>query len=123
MDTSATSEYLQGTGPLLPSVAAPITAEQRAYDPLVDHEAPDLELDTLLYRAGLGNYAGIIINDHGIETSSEFAELQESDTMLFCKLARDRILFRKLLRNMVSIFKQQASPTPPPEIPTLYRGL
>lgn len=90
-------------GQVLPMVAVPVTTEQRSYNPVLDHEAPDLELEAMLSRAGLQNYATLIINDHGIESAREFSELYDSDIKLFCRVARDRVLFRKLLANLVRI--------------------
>lgn len=98
-----TVQYITLSGPILPAVAVVITEEQRAYNPVLDRDARELGLDVMLLKAGLDNYNSIIINDHGITSPREFSELQGTDVKLFCRVARDRVLFRKLLLNLVSI--------------------
>lgn len=101
MESEAQIQYVTLDEPILPSVAAQITEEQKRYNPLLDPEAPELQFEVLLFRAGLHNYANVIINDHGIASLKDFMELQEGDIKLFCRVARDRVLFRKLLSNTV----------------------
>lgn len=98
-----TIEYITMDGSGLPSAAALISDEQKTYNPLLDDEASGLRLEDMLFRAGLDNYATLIVVDHGITTPREFGELEPSDIKLFCKVARDRILFRKLLANLVRL--------------------
>lgn len=97
-------ELISISGPILPTVPDPITEAQRAYNPILDKESSKLGLDEMLSRAGLSNYASIIMSDHGIRDSEEFCQLQECDLKLFCRIARDRILLRRLLTNLVRCF-------------------
>ncbi|XP_065080057.1 uncharacterized protein LOC135702931 [Ochlerotatus camptorhynchus] len=104
-------QYLALDGPILPTAAAQITEEQRTYRVDLDPEAPELDFEAILYRAGLDNYASIVINDHGIQNGREFSELQEGGIKLFCKVARDRVMFRKLLKNLVGTESTVLHPT------------
>ncbi|XP_062716968.1 uncharacterized protein LOC109408064 [Aedes albopictus] len=103
-----TVQYITLSGPILPAVAVVITEEQRAYNPVLDRDARELGLDVMLLKAGLDNYNSIIINDHGITSPREFSELQGTDVKLFCRVARDRVLFRKLLLNLKTLFNESA---------------
>nr|XP_029712089.1 uncharacterized protein LOC115256996 [Aedes albopictus] len=100
-------EYITLNGPLLPTVAAPINDEQKHYNPMFDDEALEVDFEVLLDRAGLTVYSSIIIDTHGITTAEEFSELQENDLDLFCRIARDRVMFRKLLANMKTLFNPE----------------
>ncbi|XP_055526733.1 uncharacterized protein LOC129719439 isoform X2 [Wyeomyia smithii] len=96
-------EYKTIVEPVMPLVAAPITEQQRNYNPLQDPEAQQLTLEAMLCKAGLDNYANVIIHNHGITNITEYSELQECDLKLFCKVARDRVLLRKLLANLKTL--------------------
>nr|XP_029724782.1 uncharacterized protein LOC115264890 [Aedes albopictus] len=74
---------------------------------MFDDEALEVDFEVLLDRAGLTVYSSIIIDTHGITTAEEFSELQENDLDLFCRIARDRVMFRKLLANMKTLFNPE----------------
>lgn len=98
-------ELITINGPLLPAVAAPISDAQKHYNPIMDEESLEVDFEIMLDRAGLANYSSIIMVTHGITTAEEFSELQESDLELFSKIARDRVMLRKLLTNLVRYFR------------------
>lgn len=71
--------------PALPLMAAPVTEEQKKYNPVLDPDAPELPLEVILQRAGVEQYATAVSSVHGIETAREFSELQEANLKLFCR--------------------------------------
>lgn len=58
-------------------------------------------LVNFLASKGLGNYVDVLQNEHGIMSMEMFAELEKDDINLFCKVIGHRILFRKLLLELV----------------------